>query len=109
MVKLMHEQVSVKEDSPIIARFYDYEHFTYPWHFHQEFEIIYVEESHGEEFINDSKIHFYPGDILFIGANTPRPQNIMRGTKDSGRKESSSSSEKIRCQILSFSIQPITR
>ena len=71
MVKLMHEQVSVKEDSPIIARFYDYEHFTYPWHFHQEFEIIYVEESHGEEFINDSKIHFYPGDILFIGANTP--------------------------------------
>ena len=71
MVKLMHEQVSVNEDSPIIARFYDYDHFTFPWHFHQEFEIIYVEESHGEEFVNDSKIHYYPGDILLIGANTP--------------------------------------
>ena len=71
MVKLMHEQVSSKEDSPIIARYYDYDHFTFPWHFHSEYEIIYIEESHGEEFINDSKIHYYPGDILLIGANTP--------------------------------------
>lgn len=26
------------------CRFYEYPRFTYPWHFHSEYEIIYVEK-----------------------------------------------------------------
>ena len=38
--KLMYEQLAMYEGNPIIARHYDYAKFTFPWHVHNEFEII---------------------------------------------------------------------
>lgn len=67
----MHEQLSMNDDIPIIARYYDYEKFTYPWHFHSEYEIIYVEESVGERFVADSMEAYYPGDVILLGNNVP--------------------------------------
>lgn len=69
--RFMHEQLSMNEGVPIIARYYDYERFTYPWHFHSEFEIIYVEESVGERFVADSMEPFCPGDVILLGNNVP--------------------------------------
>jgi AraC-like DNA-binding protein len=67
----MHEQLTINEQNPIIARFYDYDYFRYPWHFHSEFEIIYVSESHGERFVADSMERFLPGDVILLGSNLP--------------------------------------
>lgn len=69
--QIMHEQLTINEQDPIIARFYDYDYFTYPWHFHSEFEIIYVGESHGERFVADSMEYFHPGDVILLGSNLP--------------------------------------
>lgn len=69
--RIMHEQLTINDHSPIISRYYDYEHFTYPWHFHSEYEIIYVEESHGERFVADTMEYFYPGDVILLGSNLP--------------------------------------
>lgn len=69
--RIMHEQLTINEQSPIIARYYDYERFTYPWHFHSEYEIIYVEEGHGERFVADSMEYFHPGDVILLGSNLP--------------------------------------
>jgi AraC-like DNA-binding protein len=69
--QIMHEQLTINEQNPIIARYYDYDHFTYPWHFHNEFEIIYVKESHGERFVADSMEYFQPGDVILLGSNLP--------------------------------------
>ncbi|MDR0743993.1 MAG: AraC family transcriptional regulator [Tannerella sp.] len=69
--QIMHEQLTINEQDPIIARHYDYDHFTYPWHFHNEFEIIYVEESHGERFVADSMEYFQAGDVILLGSNLP--------------------------------------
>jgi AraC-like DNA-binding protein len=69
--QIMHEQLTMNEQDPIIARHYDYEHFTYPWHFHSEFEIIYVSESHGERFVADSMERFQAGDVILLGSNLP--------------------------------------
>ncbi len=44
MRKMMNEQLPISKSSPLKARFYDYPYFTYPWHFHTEYEIIYVKE-----------------------------------------------------------------
>jgi AraC-like DNA-binding protein len=68
---IMHEQLAINEQSPTIARYYDYEKFTYPWHFHSEYEIIYVQESFGERFVADSMESFYPGDVILLGGNVP--------------------------------------
>jgi AraC-like DNA-binding protein len=68
---MMHEQLTMNEQDPIIARFYDYAHFTYPWHFHSEFEIIYVSEGCGERFVADRMERFQAGDVILLGSNLP--------------------------------------
>jgi AraC-like DNA-binding protein len=66
----MHEQLTaINGQSPVIARYYDYDHFTYPWHFHSEYEIIYVKEGRGERFVADSVEPFNPGDVILLGSN----------------------------------------
>lgn len=69
--KIINERLPISESSPLKARFYDYAHFTYPWHFHPEYEIIYIREGSGTRFIGDD-IHTYKaGDVLLIGSNLP--------------------------------------
>jgi len=68
--KLMHEQINHHAGCPIIARRYDYEYFTYPMHFHGEFEIIYVKEGCGKQYVSDSVEDFGPKTLILTGPNT---------------------------------------
>ena len=47
MRQIINEQLQISESNPIKARYYDYDRFTYPWHFHSQYEIIYVKKSCG--------------------------------------------------------------
>ena len=67
----MNEQLAISSSSPLRARFYDYQHFTYPWHFHTEYEIIYISESTGTQFVGNSIESYRAGDVLLIGSNLP--------------------------------------
>lgn len=67
----MHEQLTIYSGAPIIARHYDYDRFTFPWHVHKEFEIIYVKESIGERFVADNMGIFHPYDLTFVGHGVP--------------------------------------
>ena len=69
--RMINEQLPISESSPIKARFYDYAHFTYPWHFHAEYEIIYFKEGTGTGFIGNSMESFRDGDFILIGSNLP--------------------------------------
>lgn len=69
--KLMYEHLSIYSGSPIIARNYNYRKFTYPWHVHKEFEIIYVKESTGERFVADSVESFGANDVTLVGHGVP--------------------------------------
>lgn len=80
----MHEQLPIDEHNPIIARHYDYDHFTYPWHFHSQYEIIYVKEGHGEYFVADKTGTFNSGDIVLLGSNLP---HYMRSAPEYFSKE----------------------
>ncbi|MFM9826617.1 AraC family transcriptional regulator [Flavobacterium sp.] len=71
MRTIMNERLSISKSSPLKARFYDYEHFTYPLHFHTEYEIIYIKESTGTRFIGNSIAKYEAGDIVLIGSNLP--------------------------------------
>ena len=67
----MNEQLAISSSSPLRVRFYDYQHFTYPWHFHSEYEIIYISESTGTQFVGNSIESYRAGDVLLIGSNLP--------------------------------------
>lgn len=56
---------------PLKARFYDYPYFTYPWHFHTEYEIIYVKEGTGMRFVGNNAEKYADGDILLLGSDLP--------------------------------------
>ncbi len=46
-------------------------HFTVPWHFHPEIEILFVVKSSGTSYVGDGIHRFMRGDISIIGENVP--------------------------------------
>lgn len=71
MKKMVNEQLQISESNPIKAQYYDYERFTYPWHFHSQYEIIYVQASHGTCFVGDCIQKYSAGDVILFGPNLP--------------------------------------
>lgn len=53
--------------------FFDEEkpHFTVPWHFHPEIEILFVIKSSGTSYVGDGIHRFTEGEISIIGENVP--------------------------------------
>lgn len=70
-MKIMHEQVSFAPRSLLKVKWDDFPHFTYPWHFHSEFEIVYILKSSGRRFVADSVEPFAEGEITLLGSNLP--------------------------------------
>ncbi len=70
-MKIMHEQVSFAPNSSLKVKWDDFSHFTYPWHFHSEYEIVYVQKSFGKRFVADSVEPFIEGDLVMLGSNLP--------------------------------------
>lgn len=48
-----------------------YPHFTMPWHFHPEFELILIVSGHGKRFVGDTVESFSTGDLVLLGENLP--------------------------------------
>lgn len=71
MIKMMNEQLAISELNPIRARYYDYDHFTYLWHFHSQYEIIYVKQSTGLCFAGDCIEKYADGFLVLLGSNLP--------------------------------------
>jgi AraC-like DNA-binding protein len=70
-MKIMHEQVSFAPRTMLKVKWDDFPQFTYPWHFHSEYEIVYVLKSSGRRFVADSIEPFSEGDITLMGSNLP--------------------------------------
>jgi AraC-like DNA-binding protein len=70
-VKIMHEQLGLVSGSPIKIKWCDYDYFKYPWHFHNEYEIVYVIKSSGTRFVGNSIEPFTSGDLVLFGSLLP--------------------------------------
>jgi len=46
-------------------------YMDYPWHYHPEFEIIFVEKSYGIRLMGNHIGNFSDGDLMFISPNLP--------------------------------------
>jgi AraC-like DNA-binding protein len=46
-------------------------YMDYPWHYHPEYEIIFVEKSYGIRLMGNHAGNFSDGDLMFIGTNVP--------------------------------------
>ena len=70
-MKIMEEHIDFPGRSAVKVKLREMPHFTYPWHFHPEFELLYVIEGSGTSFVADSIEEFQSGDLAFIGSNLP--------------------------------------
>jgi AraC-like DNA-binding protein/quercetin dioxygenase-like cupin family protein len=57
-------------NSFVIGRFIS-PYFETPWHFHEEYELVYCEAGFGKKFIGDSFSEYYQGEMALIGKNVP--------------------------------------
>jgi AraC-like DNA-binding protein/mannose-6-phosphate isomerase-like protein (cupin superfamily) len=67
----MHEHIDFPGLSAVKVKICDRPHFTYPWHFHPEFEMLYVIEGSGTRFVADSIEEFQAGDFTLLGSTLP--------------------------------------
>lgn len=70
-MKLMHEHIDFPLQSAVKVKWQRKPHFTYPWHFHSEYEILYVIEGTGNSFVANSIENFQSGDLALLGSNLP--------------------------------------
>jgi len=70
-MKLMHEQLNIIGQNTIKVKWDDFPHFTFPWHHHCEYEIVYVLKSFGTRYVGDSIENFKEGDLVLLGSNLP--------------------------------------
>jgi AraC-like DNA-binding protein/mannose-6-phosphate isomerase-like protein (cupin superfamily) len=71
MMKIMHEHIDFPGRSAVKVKWREMPQFTYPWHFHPEFEILYVIDGSGTRFVADSIEEFQSGDMVLIGSTLP--------------------------------------
>ena len=79
----VNEQLHISNNNPVRTRFYHYRTFTYPWHFHGEYELMYVEKGRGQCLIGDSIVEYSDHCLLFFGSELPHcMQNVVGDGED---------------------------
>jgi AraC-like DNA-binding protein len=58
---------------------WDCQYFNKPWHFHEEYELVWIRRSEGTKFIGDHISYFREGDLFLIGSNIP---HLFRNNED---------------------------
>lgn len=70
-MKILHEQIEFARHETVHVKMQEAPHFTYPWHFHPEYEILYVIDGFGTSFVADNIEEFSSGDLAMLGTNLP--------------------------------------
>jgi AraC-like DNA-binding protein len=72
-------KLPIAADASFIYHKWDCIYFDKPWHFHEEFELVYIKKGTGTRFIGNSVGHFQEGDLVLIGSNIP---HLYRNTEE---------------------------
>jgi AraC-like DNA-binding protein len=71
-MKPLFETLSpLAENCSFLVRKFEVEAFTYPYHFHPEYEIALVTRGEGKRYIGNHMEHYKVGDLTLLGANLP--------------------------------------
>ena len=70
-MKPVLEYLQRNSGESFVTKFFDYNYYPTPWHFHPEYELVLVTESTGKRFIGDHISDFKPGDLALIGPYLP--------------------------------------
>lgn len=66
-----YTQVTDEYDYAITIRFDEHEKLEPRWHYHDEYELVYVNKGEGVRFIGDAITPFAEGDLVLLGKKLP--------------------------------------
>lgn len=61
------------------------QYFDKPWHFHEEIELVWIEQGRGTKFIGDKVSPFREGELILIGPDIP---HLFRNSEEYYKKSS---------------------
>jgi AraC-like DNA-binding protein/quercetin dioxygenase-like cupin family protein len=67
----LFQKLPLTSGSSFVVQRYESPHFETPWHFHEEYELVYCERGFGKKFIGNSLSSYQEGELAFIGKNVP--------------------------------------
>lgn len=67
----LFQKLPLSPGNSFIINRYESPFFETPWHFHEEYELVYCEKGFGSKFIGNSFSPYQEGEIAFIGKNVP--------------------------------------
>ena len=70
-MKPVLEHLSPEKEESFFAESFDFPYFGTPWHYHPEFELVLILESHGKRLIGTNVSNFQKNDLTFLGPNLP--------------------------------------
>lgn len=70
-MRVFKEIINYPAENSFLIKYDDFSHFTIPWHFHDEFEIVFIIRSFGKKFVGDTVEQFAPGDLSVYGSKLP--------------------------------------
>jgi AraC-like DNA-binding protein len=70
-MKAILQKVPEYADSSFAVQRFESAYFDTPWHFHPEYELVYIREGYGKRFIGDNISNFKQGDLVLLGSNLP--------------------------------------
>ena len=70
-MKPFYTKATTNYDSSVTIR-YDEQDVFYPhWHYHNEYEIVYIHKSHGIRYVGDNISPYKPGELILLGSRLP--------------------------------------
>ncbi len=89
-MKPILEQVPNYVDASFAVKREVMPHINIPWHYHPEYQIIFVNKGYGTRFVGNHIGSFYEGDMALIGSNLP---HVWKNDDDFYKKDSSKISD----------------
>lgn len=67
----VHFKVPIIKGESIRVEHWDFDHFYDPIHFHEECQLTYIIEGHGNLFVGPTVAKFQAGEAFLFGKNLP--------------------------------------
>jgi AraC-like DNA-binding protein len=65
------QKLPLSKDSSYIYESYVSPNFETPWHYHEELEIVLLDQGHGKKIIGNHTSEYKQNDLFFLGSNLP--------------------------------------
>ncbi|SOE19566.1 AraC-type DNA-binding protein [Spirosomataceae bacterium TFI 002] len=69
--KALFQKLPLSPGNSFLIKRYESPFFETPWHFHDEYELVYCEKGFGKKFIGNHFTSYKSGEMYFLGKNLP--------------------------------------